>query len=267
MKDDLAALKWQVEMGADEAIEDSPVSTEVSSKKQEVADNPAPQPVAAPEPVKTAPKAAPKSAASDAPLTVEARKLADSAKNLDELRQIVTDYKELAICKTATNVVFSDGNPKADVMFIGEAPGAQEDEQGIPFCGPSGQLLDKMIGYVGFNRESTMYISNTVFWRPPGNRRPTPEELAVCLPFVEKHIALVNPKALILIGGTATLSLMDTKDGISKLRGKEHSYTNQYLDKEIPTFAVFHPSYLLRQPRMKKTMWFDLLSIQEFLQK
>lgn len=190
------------------------------------------------------------------------RELADKAKTLEQLKEIVMNFDKLSICKTAINTVFSDGKADAKIIAIGEAPGASEDEQGIPFCGASGFLLDKMFSSVGLSRLHNIYITNTVFWRPPGNRRPTPEETMVCLPFVEKHIALINPDLLLLVGATACSSILANCDSISKIKSKKHTYTNRYLAKEIPVEIIFHPAYLLRQPKMKKDTWFDLLKIK-----
>ena len=196
-------------------------------------------------------------------LSKEARKIAEECHNLDQLREAVTNYKKLSICKTAQNTVFSDGCPDSDIMVIGEAPGANEDDEGIPFCGMSGKLLDKMLESIGLTRSKNIYITNSIFWRPPGNRRPTPEESNVCLPFIERHIALFKPKLLILVGSTAAVSLLHSIDPITKLRQNFHSYKNRYLPEEIPVAVIFHPSYLLRQPKQKKTSWFDLLKIRE----
>lgn len=197
-------------------------------------------------------------------LVQEALTLAENASTLAELKEAVCAFMGLSICKTATNPVFSDGNADADIMFIGEAPGANEDEQGKPFVGASGQLMDKAVSCIGLNRETNWYITNTVFWRPPGNRKPTTEEINVCKPFVEKHIALQQPKLIVLIGGTATACLMDAKTGISKLRGTYSAYTNQFLDNPVHMTALFHPSYLLRSPNKKKDFWFDLLKMKQF---
>lgn len=195
-----------------------------------------------------------------------ARELADKANTLEELKKAITEFEGCSLKKFATNTVFSDGNPKAKIMLIGEAPGASEDEQGIPFCGASGKLLDKMLASVGLDRTS-IYISNTIFWRPPGNRVPSREELAMCLPFVEKHIYLIYPKLLIFCGGTATTHMLKSDGGITKLRGKFYSYKNQYLDHEIPVGILYHPSFLLRQPAQKRQAWHDLQLIREFVDK
>ncbi len=195
---------------------------------------------------------------------VTARKLADKCCTIDELRQTVKLFEGCEIKKTSTNTVFSDGNPNAKIMLIGEAPGANEDIQGIPFCGASGMLLDKMLNAIELDR-TKVYISNTVFWRPPGNRKPTELELDMCRPFVEKHIALINPQILILVGGIACYSLLDHTKTISNLRGKFYTYTNQYLPNPITTTIIFHPAYLLRQPLQKRLAWEDLKKIREYL--
>lgn len=187
----------------------------------------------------------------------------DLCSSLIELRTLVESFDGCDLKKSAINTVFSDGNPEADIMFIGEAPGASEDEQGIPFCGQSGKLLDNMMAAIGLTREKNAYITNTVFWRPPANRKPTAEEIGICRPFVKKHIALIKPKLIIMVGSTAVESLLSINTPITKLRGEYFEYTNEYMDNHtIRTTAIFHPSYLLRQPAHKKTMWFDLLKIK-----
>jgi len=197
--------------------------------------------------------------------TRRARKLADSANTLSQLRNYVENFDGCSLKDFATNTVFSDGVENAKILLIGEAPGAKEDEQGIPFCGESGKLLDKMMAAIGLCRSKNIYITNTIFWRPPANRRPTNEEIGVCKPFVEKHIALIKPKLIILVGGTATTSLLGTNEGISHIRQNNHSYINQYLQEPIQTTAIFHPAYLLRQPMKKKDTWYDLLKIQKII--
>ena len=197
----------------------------------------------------------------------KAREMADAAQNLADLELAVRQFDGCALKKTATKTVFADGNPNAKIMVIGEAPGAQEDVQGIPFCGQSGQLLDKMLAAIGLSRAETVYISNTIFWRPPGNRQPSPEETAICLPFVEKHIALISPDLLILFGGTATNTLLNNDLSMSRLRGKFYEYSNTYIEKPIKTAVSYHPSYLLRQPLAKKQAWQDLLMVKDFLSK
>jgi DNA polymerase len=191
----------------------------------------------------------------------EARRLADEATTIEALEAAVRGFEGCAIKRTATKTVFCDGNRQAGLMLIGEAPGAQEDAQGIPFCGPSGWLLDKMFAAIGYDRTS-FYITNTVFWRPPGNRQPNAEELAICKPFVERHIALIDPKLLVLVGGTAAKAVLGTETGVTRLRGKAYSYRTPYADKDYPVAVIYHPSYLLRQPAQKRATWGDLLAIK-----
>ena len=192
---------------------------------------------------------------------------ANNCKNLEELKNAVSNFEECKIKKTATNTVFADGVSNAPIMLIGEAPGAAEDEQAIPFCGPSGKLLDAMLHSIGISRKKNAYISNCLFWRPPGNRRPTDEEIELCKPFLEKHIALIQPKLLILVGSTAVTSFLGKQYQISKIRREYFEYSNEYLNKPLPVTALFHPAYLLRQPMQKQTTWYDLLYVQDLLQR
>lgn len=197
----------------------------------------------------------------------QARKLADAATTIDELKSMVENFAGCGLKNLATNTVFADGVRDAKVALIGEAPGANEDKQGIPFCGESGKLLDKMIETIGLSRESNTYITNTVFWRPPANRRPTTEEIDICRPFVEKHIALLNPDLIILVGSVAATSLLGKHAGISNIRKNSYSYSNRYISNPVAMKALFHPAYLLRQPSQKKSTWFDLIRIQQFLKE
>ena len=192
------------------------------------------------------------------------RKLVADVKSLHELRKKVENFDGLEIRKGANKVVFGDGNPKSDIMLIGEAPGVEEDKQGIPFCGQSGKLLQNILAAINLDR-SNYYITNTVFWRPPANRRPTAAEIDICRPFVEKHIALVQPKVIVLVGSTAVESLLRLQKPMHELRKNVFSYVNQYLEAEIKTFVIFHPSYLLRQAKQKKLMYQDILKIKAAL--
>jgi len=234
-------LKWYQQMGVNEINLDQPgqLIKEVKQIKKAIAQH------------------------EDGDLLAKARIIADQCQTLEELRQALENFDGLSIKKTANNTVFSDGNPNADIMAIGEAPGANEDEEGIPFCGVSGKLLDQILASIDLIRATNLYITNSVFWRPPGNRRPTEEENAVCLPFVEKHIALVRPKLILLVGSTSASALLNSTETISRLRSKFHQYQNRYLESPIPVAVIFHPSYLLRQPLQKKTVWFDLLKIKK----
>ena len=162
--------------------------------------------------------------------------------------------------KTAMNSVFSRGEVASGLMLIGEAPGAEEDRQGKPFVGASGHLLDNMMAAIGREKDKDYYISNILPWRPPGNRKPTPVEQTLCLPFIKRHIELVSPKVIILLGGTALSALLDISEGITRVRGKWFSY--RVGKKTIPAMAMFHPAYLLRQPQLKRQAWHDLLEIK-----
>lgn len=189
-----------------------------------------------------------------------------TATSIEALQEELARFDGCPLKHTAMNMVFADGNPEAKVMLIGEAPGADEDRQGKPFVGVSGQLLNDMLAAIGLSRD-TVYISNVIFWRPPGNRAPTDAELAACLPFVERHIELVKPKVLVLLGGVAAKSLLRTKDGITRLRGCWNVYKPWHAEEQepIPCLPIYHPAYLLRQPATKRQAWLDLLSLKHKL--
>lgn len=195
-----------------------------------------------------------------------ARKIANKCNGLKELKESVANFNYLDVKKGANNTVFADGNPESDIMLIGEAPGANEDKYGVPFCGQSGKLLDNILSAIQLDR-SKCYITNIMFWRPPCNRRPTKDEINICRPFVEKHISLISPKIIILVGSTAVESLLKLKTPMGQLRKQSFQYTNEYLVSFINTFVIFHPSYLLRQPLQKKNMWLDIQKIFSFYNK
>ena len=180
---------------------------------------------------------------------------------LEQLRAAVEAFEGCTLKAGATKTVFSDGNPKAKIVLIGEAPGAQEDAVGKPFVGRSGQLLDKMLQSIGLDRHSeganSVYITNTVFWRPPENRTPTPAEILSCRPFLMKHFELIAPEIIVMVGGTAVKSVLQTKDGIGTFRSRWLSLEVPGLGS-VPTLATFHPAYLLRNPPAKKDAWEDL---------
>ena len=203
----------------------------------------------------------------------EAVKLAKAANSLGELSNAIAGFDGIAIKKTASNMVFADGNPKAEIMIIGEAPAADEDRQGVPFSGASGNLLDKILACIDLSRKSedskkSVYISNILNWRPPGNRSPSSAEIEVSLPFIERHIQLIEPKIIVLCGGVAAKSLLSSSDSISRLRKKWHDYKPQTQalggsDISIPAIATYHPSYLLSTPVQKKLVWEDMLNLQK----
>jgi uracil-DNA glycosylase len=263
-------LRWYVEMGVDEAIGELPVDRTQPRPAQRAApaaiENAAQPPAraamapAVPRRAVPAPSALP--AAVAAPDVIA---LANAAATLDALERAVAAFEGCALRQTATNTVFADGNPAARLMLIGEAPGAEEDRLGKPFVGRSGQLLDRMLAAIGIDRTSA-YITNVLYWRPPGNRKPTPAEIAACLPFVQRHIALVRPAVLVLCGGTAASTLLATTEGITKLRGRWFDLAIDGLERPVKTIATYHPSYLLRSPERKRESWRDLLTIQEELE-
>ncbi|WP_410520505.1 uracil-DNA glycosylase [Candidatus Sarmatiella mevalonica] len=194
----------------------------------------------------------------------QSRAIADACHTLADLRCAVHAFSLCDLKFSATNTVFADGNPEAQVMLIGEAPGAQEDLQGIPFCGESGKLLDNIMLSIELSR-SELYITNSVFWRPPANRTPTEDEIEVCRPLVEKHIALIAPKLIILVGNTAVASVLGRNYSVSKMRSKFFEYNNIYLARPIHITAIFHPAYLLRQPKQKQGVWYDMIKIDKFI--
>ena len=189
------------------------------------------------------------------------------ANSLEELKEALNSFEGCALKKTAKNTVFGQGNPNADVMFIGEAPGADEDRLGLPFVGASGQLLDKMMFAIGLSRQTNAYISNIIPWRPPGNRNPSSVEIALCMPFIQRHIELVAPKIIITLGSTAFTSLINTGETISKARGCWHAYQTPKLSAPILVMPVFHPAFLLRTSAQKKSAWRDFLNIAQKLEE
>lgn len=270
----LTLLRWYIEMGADEAIGAEAMNCFAPCPVGEASPATAPSVFAPPE----HPQAARSVAASPPAALTEslgeaaqsARRLAASAATVEALAALVAGFEGCALKRTATNTVFADGNPVAPVMIIGEGPGADEDRIGRPFVGRAGQLLDRMLAAIGLDR-SGVVITNVVYWRPPGNRTPTAAEIASCLPFVLRHIALVRPKVLVLAGGTAAGALLPQGQGITRLRGRWFDLAVPGLDRPVPTLPMFHPSFLLRTPERKREAWRDLLSLRarldELLQK
>ncbi|TMJ45090.1 MAG: uracil-DNA glycosylase [Alphaproteobacteria bacterium] len=191
-----------------------------------------------------------------------AREAAKRAATLEELRAILERFEGCALRTTATQLVFADGDPRARVMFVGEAPGRDEDVEGLPFVGRSGKLLDRMMAAIGLDRSSA-YIANIVPWRPPGNRTPTPQESAICLPFTLRQIELADPDILVCLGNPSTQTLLNSKDGIIKTRGRWFSFHTG--TREIRAIATLHPAYLLRQPLQKRLAWRDFLAIKKAL--
>jgi DNA polymerase len=261
--DPLAALAWLVDSGADETIGEEPVNRLVAKPAAPAGAPVLEQPRPALRPVASF---APKPAAAPAALPLEsdsigtAQSLAAAAKTLAELKAALEGFDGCALKKNCAHTVFADGNPASRIMFIGEAPGAEEDRQGLPFVGRAGKLLDKMMASIELDR-STAYITNVLNWRPPQNRDPSPEEAAMCLPFLRRHIELVNPGIIILLGAVAARHVLGFSEGIMKLRGRWLEY--RVGDVMIPVMATLHPAYLLRQPAHKKLTWRDLQAAEK----
>lgn len=255
-------LTFYVEAGVDCAIGEEPVNRLAD-------ETPAPQepPSAAPRLERAAappsrPVLAPAVAPPPEAAIVSAREAAHAAQSLDELRRLLETFDGCALKFTASRLVFADGNPNARLMFVGEAPGREEDLAGLPFVGRSGQLLDRMIGAIGLDRTS-VYIANIIPWRPPGNRTPTPQETQICLPFIRRQIELVNPDVLVCLGNPSSQGILETKEGIMRTRGRWRDYDTG--TRSIKAMPTFHPAYLLRSPVYKKLAWQDFRSIKAAL--
>ena len=197
---------------------------------------------------------------------MHARAIAAGCRTLAELEAALERFDGCPLKETATRLCFADGNPDPRLMLIGEAPGAEEDRQGKPFVGASGQLLDRMLATIGLDRR-TVWITNIIFWRPPGNRTPTTAEVAVCQPFLERQIALIRPQRLLFLGGSAAHALLEVSEGVTKLRGRTYLYRPADGTAPIPAMVTFHPAYLLRQPLQKRLVWRDLLTLKQQLEQ
>lgn len=259
-----AALQWHIDQGMDEVLGEAPGGLMTRLSDDPIVRKAENQPTAHPlihsssYPLQGTPE-----------LRQEAIRLASSATNLEELRAAIAAFTGIAIRKTATNLVFCDGNPQAPIMLVGEAPEADEDRTGKPFAGESGHLLDRILKYIDIDRaeadpEHALYVASILNWRPPGNRSPSAAELELSIPFIERHIALVKPKLLVLCGGGAAKALLNTNDGISKLRGRWHNYVPQTPGIEsapIPAIVTYEPAYLLKTPNQKRAVWQDMLML------
>ena len=261
-------LAFYLEAGVDCALTDAPVNRLAEPDSVTMASTAAPVREVAP-PVREIPPAMPavsRSEIAPAPeaAIASARDAARTAPSLEALRALLENFDGCALRHTATRLVFSDGNPQARIMFVGEAPGRDEDIEGLPFVGRSGKLLDRMIAAIGLDR-SKAYIANVIPWRPPGNRTPTPQETQICLPFIQRQIELVNPDVLVTLGNPSTQTLLSTREGIMKTRGKWFDYDTG--TRIIRAMATFHPAYLLRSPSYKRMSWQDLRAIAKELEK
>jgi len=266
-------LNWYADAGVDAALEDAPIDRFAQAEEARVKVEKSKNTVAAPTsgqqqrpaqtPKSKAPAAIPprqqQRAIPDAGVIQRAAKLASEATTLEQLKSVIEAFDGCNLKFTARSTVFADGNKEARVMLIGDAPERDEDEQGLPFVGRSGQLLDKMLAAIGLDRNQ-VYITNILPWRPPGNRTPTTAETDICLPFVERHIELINPDLLVLVGGSSAKTMLRSKSGIMNLRGKWKKVPSG--DREIDAMPCLHPAYLLRAPNHKSLAWKDLLAIK-----
>jgi DNA polymerase len=268
MNDALSTLHWLVEAGADEAVTETPINRLVARAQV------APLPAATPRPLvpdakPAAPQGNPHAAkampVADADAIGAAQAAAAAATTLAELRLAVEGFEGCALKHTATSTVFADGVAEGRILFIGEAPGRDEDRAGKPFVGRAGQLLDKMLASIALDRKSNVYITNVINWRPPDNRDPSPEEAALCLPFLRRHIELARPGLIVLLGAVAARHVVGASEGIMKMRGRWMEY--RVGAHMVPLMPTLHPAYLLRQPAHKKLAWRDLQAVREKMQQ
>jgi uracil-DNA glycosylase len=244
-----ALLAWYQAMGADEAIGEEPVDCFAAESLR-----PAPRRALEPRTVVTPSRATPRHAGAPS-----ARGIGGGVSTLLELEAFVANFDGCSLRRTAKSLCFARGSSQARIMLIGEAPGRDEDLQGKPFVGRAGQLLDRMLASIGLS-EQQVYITNTVYWRPPGNRTPTPEEIEACAPFLTRQIELLSPSVLVLLGGAAAKTILGVSEGIMRLRGKWLTYPCG--GRDLPTLATLHPAYLLRNPAAKRYAWRDLLMLK-----
>lgn len=271
-EDAAVALRYLVDLGVDEAIQETPVDHFAAAAPPQ--DEPATTKTSAPDspqaiqkPVQTA-QARPTPIGAEEAIA-EAKQRAQGAESLVALQTLLAEFDGCPLKRHAQNLVFGDGIPDADILFIGDAPGAEEDRQGQPFVGDSGRMFDRMLQFIQLDRRR-VYMTNMVFWRPPGNRTPTEAEIAICAPFLERLIALIAPKIIIPLGGTAAKTLLNSRDGVTKLRGRWGSIGGAHplfptLTSPIEALPMLHPDYLLKTSAQKKLAWRDALSLREKL--
>jgi DNA polymerase len=267
----LELLRWYQAAGVDEAVADEPLDWshhdpdrfDERAAASPVPSEPQPQRAAPPpQPPQTAPARAASPPPAAGAAAMAARELVGQAPDLAALEAALAGFDGCALKKTAKNLCFARGNPNVRLMLIGEAPGRDEDLEGRPFVGRAGQLLDKMLAAIGIGRDEA-YITNVVYWRPPGNRTPTPQEVQACQPFLQRQIELVEPQVLVLLGGAAAKQLLATDQGIMRLRGKWRDY--ECAGRSIRAMPTLHPAYLLRNPVSKRMAWRDLLTVKAAL--
>jgi uracil-DNA glycosylase family 4 len=247
-----ALLAWYEAMGVDEAIGETPLNSFAAAAQPETP------------PLALAPRARAAPARSPAGASLGDRSSIGQTQTLAELEALVAAFEGCSFKRTAKILCFARGSQEARIMLIGEAPGRDEDLQGKPFVGRAGQLLDRMLAAIGLAEEH-VYITNTVYWRPPGNRTPTPQEVEACAPFLARQIELLSPQVLVLLGGAAAKSILGVNEGIMRLRGKWLTYASA--GSTVPTLATLHPAYLLRSPEAKRYAWRDLLMVKEAIEK
>ncbi len=276
-------LQWYVAMGVDIAVDETPHDRFAEGPGEEAppaadprpalnrsndADSGAPTPIkrglTTPAPTFSANPANPANAAlATEQAAAAARTLAQSAKTIEELKAALEEFDGCGLKRTASQTVFADGNPQARIMFVGEAPGADEDRRGMPFVGPAGVILDRMLAAIGLDRQNA-YITNVVPWRPPGNRTPSSQEIAICLPFLQRHIALVNPDIIVCLGAVPVQTLLGIKEGVTRVRGRWFDLEIEN-GRKVPTLATLHPGFLLHSPGQKKLVWKDLRELAKKL--
>lgn len=265
MQNHVEMLEWYVDAGVDVLLDDKPIDRFAESRA--AVENPNRREPLAKKPalgrqIPERPAQKNEAIVPDAAAIETAQAAAKAVNTLEELKSAMMSFEGCNLKRTAKNLVFADGNPEAKLMLIGEAPGRDEDLQGLPFVGRAGQLLDKMLAAINLDRSSA-YITNVIPWRPPGNRTPTPQETEICRPFIERHIELVSPNVVLMLGGSSAKTLLKTTDGIMRLRGKwTEVSTANFTVKALPTL---HPAYLLRQPAQKRLAWQDLLAVDRAL--
>ncbi len=254
-----AWLEWHALGGVDCCLREpgEPAAAESSPVAADTAPHPAPMPVT------RSRFAEPPAAAGP---VADARSIARACPTIEALQAALEAFDGCSLKQTATRLCFADGNADAPLMLIGEAPGAEEDRQGRPFVGPSGKLLDRILSWIGLDRRS-VWITNAIFWRPPGNRAPTAAELAICQPFLERQIELLRPEFILFLGGIAARGLLGVKEGVTRLRGREFVYRGEDRGRPVPAMVTFHPAYLLRQPAQKRLVWRDFLKVRERLEE
>jgi uracil-DNA glycosylase family 4 len=266
----LELLSFYAEAGVDallveeaaDRLSASPIESPLPAAEPRMAERQAPRQDPRQVPIAPPPRAHPDSVPAPEIAVMAAREAARGATSLLELREILSKFEGCALRTTAKQLVFADGNPQARVMFVGEAPGREEDLEGLPFVGRSGKLLDLMMRAIGLNRTGA-YVANIIPWRPPGNRTPTPQESQICLPFIQRQIELADPDILVCLGGPASQTLLGVKEGIKRTRGRWFTYPTG--TRDIRAIATFHPAYLLRSPLEKRFAWRDFLAIKKAL--